>query len=315
MTVSPTQFASSHHHGPDSLPENEWGSAKRLEFAASVIAAGEAASVLDVGCGTGTYLTVPLAHRFPATRFVGADADRGTLAFARERYPLPNLDFCEPEELIPDERFDVVIASEVLEHVEDPLAFLSSMRRYLKPTGRLVLTVPNGFGVFAIAEGVDALLVLTRAYGFLSDLKRRWSKRMAPDSPSAEPSSSGADTLAVSPHLNFFSYRELTSIVDDAGFSVRAYRGRTVVCGFLVGYLIRGPVATRWNADLADRLPPWLVSDWMFELEPSMAPRRATGYRRPALARMRRRMIARRWETWSAGARRRPEGDRMPAAP
>lgn len=46
--------------------------------------------------------------------------------------------------------FDVVLASEVIEHLVDPGSFLRSAARHLSPGGRIVLTTPNatGFGFF-----------------------------------------------------------------------------------------------------------------------------------------------------------------------
>jgi 2-polyprenyl-3-methyl-5-hydroxy-6-metoxy-1,4-benzoquinol methylase len=43
--------------------------------------------------------------------------------------------------------FDTVFAGEIIEHLDDVHGFLSSVRRHLAPTGRLVLTTPNVFYV------------------------------------------------------------------------------------------------------------------------------------------------------------------------
>ena len=42
----------------------------------------------------------------------------------------------------PDSSFDSVIANQVFEHVFNPTQFLSELRRILKPTGKLLLSVP-----------------------------------------------------------------------------------------------------------------------------------------------------------------------------
>src|SRR5262249_16605180 len=65
---------------------------------------------------------------------------------------LANLRYiAEPLEAQPWEgRFDAVVASEVLEHIGDPAAFLGLLGRCLRRNGLLILTVPNGYGPFEI---------------------------------------------------------------------------------------------------------------------------------------------------------------------
>lgn len=45
--------------------------------------------------------------------------------------------------VLPEKGFDVVVASEVIEHVDRPRLFLNSIDRLLKPSGVLVITAPN----------------------------------------------------------------------------------------------------------------------------------------------------------------------------
>ena len=51
------------------------------------------------------------------------------------------------EDLIPGKQFDTVLASLVLEHVEDPARVLAKAAQWLKPTGHLVLIVPNALSL------------------------------------------------------------------------------------------------------------------------------------------------------------------------
>ena len=86
-------------------------------------------SVLDVGCGTGRSLTW-LAEREPALALYGVDPSRGQLSVARERVPEARLSVGDGERLdFPDGRFDLVMASGIMHHVERPDAVLREMFR------------------------------------------------------------------------------------------------------------------------------------------------------------------------------------------
>ena len=265
--------------------ENAYGQRKRLEFCSGVIERLGPARVLDVGCGTGNNLTRPLALRFPQVRFLGIDSDAGSIEFARRAAPLPNLEYGGDDALARAGVVDLVIASEVLEHVEQPLAFLSSLRERLGPEGRMIVTLPNGRGPFEFASLVEVLLRLSGLFDVLRRLKRSVAGGGAPET---------RDTLAISPHLHFFSHKAVQILFASAGLAVERYQARTFLCGFGFDYLIRGPAAVRWNAAVADRLPPPLVSAWMFELAPA-APRAAPLYRPGPYARWRRRLNERCW--------------------
>lgn len=87
--------------------------------------------VLDVGCGTKPYEKTWFAD---AESYIGADfvTERSTPDVVASAMDLP----------FPDETFDTVVCTEVLEHVPDPLRALKEMRRVLKQGGALVLTTP-----------------------------------------------------------------------------------------------------------------------------------------------------------------------------
>src|SRR6185437_2596416 len=193
------------------------------------------AGVLDVGCGTGTHLTRPLAEAFPSTRFIGIDADRGSIAWAQESgCTLANLGFSLAADLPASERFDLVIASEVIEHVDDPMGFLLHLRARLTESGRIVLTLPNGYGPFELMSLTECLLNLSGCQALLRRLKYALLGRSKP------PAAADRDTLAVSPHVYFFSFRELTGLFDDAGLRIVRWANRSILCGYILDDLIRG---------------------------------------------------------------------------
>ncbi len=267
-----------------SPPEDSYGCAKRFDFICASIKAYRPREILDIGCGVGTQLTAPLAAAFPAIRITGVDKDARSLDWARAHVASQNLSFVSPAELPADHRFALVIASEVLEHVEDPGQFLRQLAARLTPSGRLILTVPNGYGVFEWMALAEVLLNLSGIQAVLRRLKRR---RMVPDE-------SMPATLANSPHINFFSFRELGRLFAASGLVVDRYRARTLLCGYLVDSFIRRDRLVAWNAGIADRLPAWCVSDWMFELR-ARHPTNSTAWRRNAWANWRKRLNERRW--------------------
>jgi predicted SAM-dependent methyltransferase len=44
-----------------------------------------------------------------------------------------------------NQSYDVIVAGEIIEHLENPGLFLRNMRRHLKPQGKLILSTPNPF--------------------------------------------------------------------------------------------------------------------------------------------------------------------------
>jgi SAM-dependent methyltransferase len=98
-------------------------------------------TVLDIGCGKGE-LANDLVHRVGAS-VVGVDHDPSHLAFARERFTHERLEFRDGDVLeeLPAGRFDVVVLSNVLEHLEPRVDFLQSIVESARPH-RLLVRVP-----------------------------------------------------------------------------------------------------------------------------------------------------------------------------
>ncbi len=108
------------------------------------VGAPSGARMLDVGCGYGFGLD--LAQVLYGWEGIGLDpslaAERGRADLGLDIRPGTLDDAFEP-----DERFDVIFASEVLEHVPDPRAFLVSVQRRLSDTGVFLMTTPDAGAV------------------------------------------------------------------------------------------------------------------------------------------------------------------------
>ena len=103
------------------------------------IPGGEAPRVLDVGCATGALLAF---LRGRGWRTTGVEVSPSADYACRQRgldVRRQNLENCH----FPDETFDLALASHLIEHLNDPGAFLSEIWRVLRPGAYIMLTTPN----------------------------------------------------------------------------------------------------------------------------------------------------------------------------
>ncbi|MFA5028232.1 MAG: class I SAM-dependent methyltransferase [Candidatus Methylomirabilota bacterium] len=104
--------------------------------------------ILDLGCGVGIY-AVQIAKRFPGARIHGVDLSPTHLAAAATlaaRFGVADRihwSCADLTEFLPLEPADIVIAAEVLEHLPDPLPALTSIREAIRPTGQIIVSVPQ----------------------------------------------------------------------------------------------------------------------------------------------------------------------------
>jgi SAM-dependent methyltransferase len=96
--------------------------------------------LLEVGCSTGHFL---YNVKDLVTEVVGVDYDSAAAAFAAGACGCTTFGGDIRDSGVPLHSFDVVCAIQVMEHVKDPIAFLSTLGQYLKPGGIVYVEVPN----------------------------------------------------------------------------------------------------------------------------------------------------------------------------
>ncbi len=157
-------------------------------------------SFLDFGCGPGWFV----AHAVQAgvRRVVGVDREPAALAAARRLAGgRPEL-VCARDlaALAPEAGFDVILATDVLEHLPDDLGFLRAAARRLNPGGRLVLATQNAWSLNWLLEGLVRRLAGERAW-------RGWDPT----------------------HLRFYTPAGLAALLTRAGLAPLAWRSSYLV--------------------------------------------------------------------------------------
>lgn len=104
---------------------------------------GEARSVLELGPGPGT-MTRILQER--GCRVTAVECDPELARYAEpycERLIVADLETLDFADALGEERFDAIVAADVLEHLRDPWACLWQLRGFIAPEGVLVVSIPN----------------------------------------------------------------------------------------------------------------------------------------------------------------------------
>jgi len=221
---------------------------KRLDFIVRQIQSRRKPGlrVMDIGCGNGDVTRVLGSLGF---RVLGVDIDPASVAEAERRNPFPHVryELMNAEALPRAGQYDVLVCSEVLEHLDMPDNLLEMAYRLLKPGGLLIVTVPNGYG--------PREMLMTKPMQWLT--RNGFGQRLA-----ALKRALGYTNVSVQSsnpnltHLQFFSRFSLEHLLNEHGFQPVAFgRGNFIDRVFPYSLL-----ANRFQA--LQRFDCWL-SDWL----------------------------------------------------
>lgn len=168
--------------------------AHRAEWLARHVKAGR---ILDVGCATGGFLGEAAARGFQAEG-VEPSADAAATARTRGGFTVHVGDLASAR--FADGRFDAVTLWDVIEHVPDPVAVLTEVRRILRPGGILLLSTGDIGSRWARLTG------------------RRWQLLTPPQ------------------HVFYFTRKSMTGLLERTGFGPAdfAYEAKRVALGFVL---------------------------------------------------------------------------------
>jgi len=122
--------------------------------------------ILEIGCATGAFLSLAAGQVRSVT---GIEVTPGYAAFA-QGLGVPVVASLDE---VPEGGFDRIFLFHVLEHLQDPIAYLQALRGKLRPGGKLVLEVPNVedilVSVYRIREHLDFYWEIAHHYYFSRD--------------------------------------------------------------------------------------------------------------------------------------------------
>jgi O-antigen biosynthesis protein len=145
--------------------------------------------VLELGPATG-YMSEVLQRRGCSVVGIEVDPEMASQAAQYcERVIVGDLESLDLEAELGSDRFDVIVAADVLEHLKDPLAALLRLRRFLSDEGFFVMSLPN------VAHGSVRLALLEGRFPYQQ---------------------SG---LLDRTHLRFFTRETIGTLLDDAGLA------------------------------------------------------------------------------------------------
>lgn len=211
--------------------------------------------ILEVGCSNGRNIATPLAEC--GYRVTGIDLHRPSIQYADSHNPFRNARFlCQDlSELPEDEHFEIIVLSDVLEHVPDPESLCTTAIRYLAKGGLVLISIPNGFGPYENEQRIirlfrlNPLIDYARA-GFNALLGRRTEGR-------AYNYESG--------HIQFFRLKDFELLLGRVGLNIlRCSNG--ALFGGTLSYTLQKlvPFIVAPSLRLADWLPRRWVSTWYF---------------------------------------------------
>lgn len=123
---------------------------KKLKTALELIDSSGAKpkNILDVGCASGWMLS-KISEKYPKAQYTGVDVYKKAIEYGQKLYKNLRLISVDAHKLpFKDKFFDLVICTELLEHVQNPQKVLSEIKRILVPNGIAIVEMDSGNFLF-----------------------------------------------------------------------------------------------------------------------------------------------------------------------
>lgn len=172
---------------------------------------GENKCVMEIGAGPGsiTKLLSSVSNCRVTALEIDSDAIKKLAPFCERVYQVDLNDRAWPSVIRVEERFDVIVAADVLEHVYEPLTVLKAMKGFLNKEGYMVISVPH------VGHSVIHACLLEEDFDY------------------------GDFGLLDRTHIRFFGIKNIQRLFEDAGMKI-------VHCEFVVRNPEHTEFSKRW---------------------------------------------------------------------
>jgi len=158
-----------------------------------------------------------------------------------------------------EDSFDLIVCSEVLEHLSEPRLLVAAMSDKLAPTGRLFVTVPNGYGLREIGGRCERFL--RERWGLDAILRALRDRLERLGMPSARAKYEMHTSNPEQGHVQKFTHNQMIRLLETEHLRVVDWRNSFVILS--VFYCRSGLSAVeKFDSWLADHLPASFASGW-----------------------------------------------------
>ncbi len=205
--------------------------------------------ILEVGCGSGG-ITIPLTTLGCQIRAFDLDRDAiGRIQSIALQNNLQNLvvSVDDGQNFFDDQHYDIVIASEVFEHVMMPELLAESIVKRMLDGGYLIVTTPNGFGPWELFNRINITIYLKK-WNFIRRIFRKPLYKKG----------SGVD------HCQFYTQSRLVRLFTAHQLKLVKSANSDFILSIFGRLLKKNPFLGKLDTKVADVLPAWAVSGWYF---------------------------------------------------
>lgn len=232
---------------------------KRLKFIEENINVFEnfPLKILDVGCGNGN-ISMHLGSK--GHEVLGIDISEKTINKANKNNNFKNVSFknIAVENIDYQSKFDVIICSEVLEHLQEPSKVVKALKNLLSTNGIIIITVPNGYGprellITKPVQYITSNNILNT--NLLNNIKSFFGFK-------GTTIQSDADDLT---HIQFFTKKSLTHLIRQENLVIKKFKVTNFIEGvFPLSILFRRSIyLQKFDCWVADKLPIPFASGFM----------------------------------------------------